>query len=89
MVLNMTIQSEPEHHKRYRVAWEAHRDPDTPKSCLKDIENEMDNAQNDFKWDEFQEFKQTLPGYIEHWEKMKNDLDKKLLDIIDKEIKDK
>jgi hypothetical protein len=28
----------------------------------------MDSAQNHFTFDEFQEFKDTLPGYQEYWD---------------------
>jgi hypothetical protein len=28
----------------------------------------MDSAQNHFAFDEFQEFKDTLPGYQEYWD---------------------
>lgn len=68
------VEGEPEHHRRYRLAWLAHLDPDTPEHCLIDIENEMDSAQNHFTWDEFQEFKKTLPGFVEHWNGIKADL---------------
>ena len=27
----------------------------------------MDAAQNLFSWDEFQAFKKTLPGFVEYW----------------------
>jgi len=59
--------SEPEHHRKYRVAWMAYRDPDTPKDCLEDLQKEMDSAQDHFGWDEFQEFKVTLEGFEEFW----------------------
>jgi len=80
-------KSEPDHYRRYRLAWESYADPDTPKKCKEALEKEMDSAQNDFKFDEFQEFKETLPGYTEHWNNMKKDLDQKLLDAINREFK--
>jgi len=67
----MTLQDEPIHHRRYRVAWQAYRDPDTPKNCLLELEKEMDNAQNYFEWEEFQTFKKTLVGFNEHWNGLK------------------
>lgn len=60
------MSGEPDHHRRYREAWDAYR------TCFDDadaqlLERAMDAAQNSFGWDEFQEFKQTLPGYVEYW----------------------
>lgn len=57
---------EPEHHNRYRKAWEEYSTC-FDKVRAKELEREMDSAQNHFGWDEFQEFKKTLPGYIEYW----------------------
>jgi len=79
-------ESEPNHHRLYRLAWESYIDPDTPKSCKRNLEKEMDSAQNHFCWDEFQEFKETLPGYIAHWEGLKADLDRKLLEKFKEEF---
>ncbi len=61
------IPDEPSHHRRYRVAWHAFKDPDTPKSMSSQLMEEMDSAQNHFKFDEFQEFKKTLVGFEEYW----------------------
>lgn len=58
--------TEPEHHKRYREAWEAYRKTGNP-----DLGRKMDMAQNQFTWDEFQAFKKTLPGFCEHWQGLK------------------
>lgn len=68
----------PEHHVRYARAWVLHRDTDISDSAREILEREMDAAQNLFGWDEFQEFKVTLPGFVEFWEERKNEL----LDII-------
>ena len=62
--------TEPSHYRRYRVAWEAYIDPDTPDACRLDLENEMDSAQNEFTFDEFQEFKKTLPGFVRFWQEL-------------------
>jgi hypothetical protein len=58
---------EPEHHETYRTAWTEYR------SCLseqrrKELEQMMDRAQDNFGWDEFQDFKITLPGFMEFWQ---------------------
>ena len=42
------------------------------------LENEMDSAQNLFGWQEFQDFKKTLPGYCEYWQNLGNFLRKGL-----------
>lgn len=55
------------HQQRYRDAWEKYRDPTLTDAERQVLEQEMDSAQNDFTWDEFQDFKKTLPGYLEHW----------------------
>lgn len=57
---------EPIHHIRYRKAWEEYKTT-TDKTRAKELEKEMDNAQNDFAFSEFQEFKKTLDGYQEYW----------------------
>lgn len=58
----------PDHHRRYAAAWSLHQD----RSCSDEsrilLEHEMDDAQNHFEWDEFQQFKATLPGFAEHWD---------------------
>lgn len=38
-----------------------------PDSAREILECEMDSAQNLFGWDEFQEFKVTLHGFVELW----------------------
>ena len=38
-----------------------------PDSARENLEREMDSAQNLFGWDEFQEFKVKLPGFVEFW----------------------
>lgn len=57
----------PEHHVRYARAWALHLDSDMPDSAREILECEMDEAQNLFGWDEFQEFKLRLPGFVEFW----------------------
>ena len=61
----------PEHHRRYAIAWSLHQDPDCSEESRLILEREMDDAQNSFGWDEFQKFKATLPGFIEHWASMR------------------
>ena len=61
------LPQEPAHHRRYRFAWLSYADPDTPSDLLPEIGKEMDLAQNAFGWDEFQTFKETLPGFMEFW----------------------
>lgn len=61
----------PEHHTRYRNAWLSWLSLnryDYNNSALDEqfrLEDEMDQAQNDFTWDEFQQFKITLPFYFD------------------------
>jgi hypothetical protein len=55
------------HHKRYARAWYLYNDQNLSDEAKKMLEREMDAAQNDFAWDEFQAFKATLPGYLAHW----------------------
>jgi len=69
---------EPIHHERYARAWSLHRDPDISDESRRILEQEMDDAQNYFSWDEFQEFKRTLPGFDEYWEFLRKELIKKL-----------
>lgn len=71
---------EPDHHRRYRVAWDSFNDPDTPDECRDDLMKEMDNAQNHFGWDEFHTFKKTLKDYVKFWEGWKAEADKKVDD---------
>lgn len=61
----------PIHHERYARAWSLHRDPSMSDESRQILEREMDDAQNHFTWDEFQKFKTTLPGYVEYWAGMK------------------
>lgn len=63
----------PEHHVRYARAWALHRDADMPDSAREILEHEMDCAQNLFGWDEFQEFKVTLLGFVEFWADWKSE----------------
>jgi len=65
--MNNPMTEEPPHHRRYRVAWDAFRDPDTPDECKGELMTEMDSAQNHFEWDEFHEFKLSLEGFEAYW----------------------
>jgi len=63
---SIPLREEPEHHARYRVAWKEYC------TCVdeqqaRQLEREMDDAQNSFYFDEFQAFKLALPGYSEYW----------------------
>ena len=63
----MWFKCEPDRHKRqYREAWNEYRTNFDEERKLQ-LERAMDNAQNSFEWDEFQEFKVTLEGYVEYW----------------------
>ena len=64
----------PNHHERYARAWSLHRDPSMSDELRRILECEMDEAQNHFGWDEFQQFKETLPGYVEYWEGAKESI---------------
>jgi len=64
----------PEHHRRYAVAWSLYKDDSLSEQSKLLLEREMDDAQNYFNWDEFQEFKLTLPGFMEHWDGMKEEV---------------
>ncbi len=55
------------HKERYAIAWKLHQDKNTSEYSKRIMEHVMDSAQNHFSWDEFQEFKKTLPDYAEHW----------------------
>ena len=58
----------PDHHLRYARAWTLYRERRLPEECLLILEREMDSAQDEFRFDEFQVFKETLPGYLKFWE---------------------
>lgn len=58
------------HHERYARAWYLYNDQNLSNEAKKTLEREMDSAQDDFSWDEFQSFKATLPGYVAHWKAM-------------------
>lgn len=62
----------PEHHRRYAIAWSLHQDPTCSEGSRLILEREMDDAQNSFGWDEFQVFKETLPGFVGHWSAMRD-----------------
>lgn len=64
------MDTPPEHHVRYARAWALHQDENNSEETLRTLENEMDSAQDLFGWDEFQEFKKGLPGFIEYWDRM-------------------
>lgn len=57
----------PIHHARYAQAWALYQDKGMSDETYKALETEMDSAQNHFCFQEFQEFKKTLPGFVEHW----------------------
>lgn len=61
--------SEPDHHRRYAEAWQAHRTPGNSEERLRELEKEMDSAQNHFGWNEFQEFKKSLPDFFRQSDK--------------------
>lgn len=54
------------HQDDYRRYWMKYLDC-TSSVRRKELESLMDQAQNHFSWNEFQEFKVTLPHYIDHW----------------------
>jgi hypothetical protein len=64
----------PSHHLRYAQAWKEYSSPGISESRKEELEQEMDSAQNKFGFKEFQEFKKTLPGFIEYWTKLKDNL---------------
>ena len=76
--MNNEIENMPDHQKRYLRAWLLYKDEDWSEEEKTNLENEMDNAQNDFGWDEFHEFKHKLPGFVEHWEGLREDFLSKL-----------
>ena len=53
------------HEKQYADAWDEYCKGPTSRAL--ELEGIMDQAQNHFTLDEFQEFKKTLPGYLEFW----------------------
>lgn len=64
----------PEHHLRYSRAWSLYQDKSLSDEARLILEQEMDDAQNNFGWNEFQEFKETLTGYNKFWNKWFKDL---------------
>jgi hypothetical protein len=60
------LKWEPSHHRRYRQAWDEYR-TNTDAGRAKELEREMDAAQNYFAPREFHVFKLTLPGFVEYW----------------------
>ena len=58
----------PAHHIRYARAWALYQDEKLDDEAKLALEKEMDSAQNDFSFDEFQVFKKKLPGYMAYWE---------------------
>lgn len=60
-----------DYRKRYETAWNLYLDPDLSKEAKLILQKEMDSAQNEFTWDEFQEFKKTLKGFVEHWDMLR------------------
>ena len=60
-----------DYRKRYETAWNLYLDPDLSEEAKLTLQKEMDSAQNEFTWDEFQEFKKTLKGFVEHWDMLR------------------
>lgn len=73
----MTVEPPP-HHVRYARAWDLYRDESLSDEARQILEQEMDAAQDHFNQEEFRVFKQTLPGYLAHWKKLKRDMTQKL-----------
>jgi predicted nucleotide-binding protein (sugar kinase/HSP70/actin superfamily) len=74
--------NQPLHHQRYRRAWDLYQDESLSPAAKKILENEMDSAQKYFGWEEFQEFKKTLPGFIEHWDNLTKNMTQALKQMI-------
>ena len=64
----------PEHHRRYALAWSLYTDPEMSEKSKRILMAHMDKVQESFEWKEFQQFKQTLPGYEEYWRKKSDEL---------------
>ena len=64
----------PDHHRRYAVAWTIYRDRGLPEDARLILECEMDSAQNEFRFDEWEAFRETLPGFLQFWEGWRRDL---------------
>lgn len=64
------METIPNHHLRYSRAWSLYQEKGLSEELKISLENEMDSAQNLFGWQEFQDFKKTLPGYCEYWQKL-------------------
>ena len=71
----------PKHQNRYALAWSLWKEPSCSPENKLVLEREMDNAQNNFTWQEFQDFKETLPGYLDHWNIWKKALIRKLGEV--------
>lgn len=82
----MTESNLPKHHERYARAWSLYQDDTLSDEARQALENEMDNAQNDFSFAEFQEFKFTLPGFIEHWNEWLKDTDEAFQQVFGRPI---
>lgn len=61
-------QEPPTHHIRYARAWNLFQDDSLSQEARDSLMSEMDSAQNYFGWQEFQDFKVTLPGFVEFWD---------------------
>lgn len=65
--------------KQYAAAWAAYKETWDDGERLR-LGKAMDSAQNHFTWQQFQEFKVTLPGFIEYWAAVPSMLAKQLRD---------
>jgi len=61
------MKTAPDHQIRYARAWALHQDEGLDEASREACEREMDSAQNDFSFAEFQGFKDELPGFVEYW----------------------
>lgn len=58
------------HLRRYALIWDLYSNiPDMPydDEIRIGLEREMDNIQDEFNYLEFQEFKKTLPRFMDYW----------------------
>lgn len=65
------------HQDAYCQAWMEYKDCRDPVR-KKELEQAMDEAQNNFTWDEFQAFKITLPGFVEFWSNLLKDAERRV-----------
>jgi len=61
------VAAKPDHHIRYARAWMLRQSDGMTTTAKLACEREMDAAQELFTWEEFRDFKLTLDGFVDFW----------------------